>query len=40
MSQAPPATPASLTREEPAEVNPLLAEARESFERCFAYGAR
>jgi len=30
---APPATPASLTRDEPAEVNPLLAEARESFER-------
>jgi tetratricopeptide (TPR) repeat protein len=30
---APPATPASLRREEPAEVNPLLAEARESFER-------
>lgn len=29
----PPATPASLTREEPVEVNPLLAEARESFER-------
>jgi tetratricopeptide (TPR) repeat protein len=30
---APPATPASVTRDEPAEVNPLLVEARESFER-------
>jgi len=28
-----PATPASVQREEPAEVNPLLAEARESLER-------
>jgi len=30
---AAPATPASVQREEPAEVNPLLAEARESLER-------
>jgi tetratricopeptide (TPR) repeat protein len=30
---APPATPASVQREEPAEVNPLLAEARESLDR-------
>jgi len=30
---APPATPASVPREEPPEVNPLLVEARESLER-------